>query len=119
MFWVGVAVAISVLITVYAVRAGVFTFAKRGWLTGHSPKLEKIWFVDGALAGRTDQLRAGPDGLPPRQFCALVTRSAREGGDYTMPYQRGLIGEPQHVWYYSEGWTTTDLAHADVESWPK
>ena len=99
------------------VTRDVLTRALLRWRTGPAPKLEVIWFVDGPLAGRTNQLRAGRDGLPPFQFCALVARSTQEGGDYTLPYQRGLICETQHAWNYTQGWTPVDIAHADIGSW--
>jgi len=59
------------------------------------------------LRARRDPSRDGasPDGLPPYQFCALVVRSTVDGGDYTLPYQRGLICEKQHAWHYTQGWT--------------
>lgn len=117
MFGVGFVVAISALAAAGLFYSGLLTNAEPAWRIARCRKVETIWFADGALAGQTDQLHAGRDGLPPRQFCALVTRSAHEGGDYTMPYQRGLIGEPRHAWHYTQGWTEIDIVHADIESW--
>jgi hypothetical protein len=122
-FWIGVGVAALAVFMLVTGQGGfwphVLTRAQLRWRTGPAPKLETIWFVNGPLAGRTDHLQAGPDGLPPHQFCALVTRSTHKGGDYTMPYQRGLICETKHAWQYTEGWTPVDIAHAEIGSWPK
>ena len=63
MFWVGVAVTVYVLVTGAGVWPNVLTRAKPGRRAGPAPKLETIWFVDGPLAGRTDDLPAGPDCL--------------------------------------------------------
>ena len=109
MFWVGVAVTVYVLVTGAGIWPNVLTRAKPGRRAGPAPKLETIWFVDGPLAGRTDDLPAGPDGLPPYQFCALVARPTHEGGDYTLPYQRGPICETKHAWQYTQGWTRKTL----------
>ena len=105
---VAVAVGVAAFVLVsgpFGVWPNVLTRVLLCWRTGPAPKLETIWFVVGPLAGRTDHLQAGPDGLPPYQFCALVVRSTLDGGDYTLPYQRGLICEKQHAWHYTQGWT--------------
>lgn len=70
-------------------------------------QFEVIFFVDGPLAGTTNQLPMGWDGLPPQQFCAVVPRPGALGGTYTLPYQRGSISEIRRAWQYTQGW---DLA---------
>ena len=75
--------------------------------SGRPQGCEVVLFVDGPLAGATNQLPAGRDGLPAHQFCALVSRSDAEGGDYTLPYQRGAFCESRHVWHYTQGWKSS------------
>jgi hypothetical protein len=128
-FTVGVnlmVVWLAVLVGIYVLGAGPGgiwpNLWSRSWqrLTSGGPrKVETIRYVDGPLAGQTGQLRVGPDRLPPLQFCAVVHRSVSEGGNYTLPYQRGLICGTSRAWRYTEGWTDQDLAHAGIEDWQK
>lgn len=92
--------------------SNVLDRARIDWRRWFPVKMETIWFVDGPLAGRMDRIPAGRDGLPPHQFCAVVTRSAHDGGDYTMPYQRGPMSESKKAWQYTQGWTHR---HAPVQ----
>jgi len=116
MLWIGMAIAAAVIlvgprgvVSVIATRAAP---QRQTQLTddGSDRGVEAIWFVDGPLAGNVNHLPAGSDGLPPYQFCAIVARPDCEGGDYTMPYQRGPISEEQHAWQYTQGWSTPNSA---------
>lgn len=87
---------------------------------------ETIRFVDGPLAGTTIAQRTTRGGLPPLQISPLVERAITEGGNYTLPYERGFTCEECHHWHYTEGWTNlekletgtpADLAKIDLESW--
>src|SRR5664279_1912925 len=97
----------------------VLTRSKPGRRTGPAPKLETIWFVDGPLAGRTDHLPAGPDGLPPHQFCALVARPTHEGGRLhaAIPARPDLRDEACLAIH--AGVAPVDIAHPDIGGWPK
>lgn len=87
---------------------------------------ETIRFVDGPLVGTTIAQRTTRGGLPPLQISPLVERAITEGGNYTLPYERGFTCEECHHWHYTEGWTNlekletgtpADLAKIDLESW--
>ncbi len=113
---------LAVLLTLYllGLRPGLLS-APRRWPYRlprfvHRPEVETIRYVDGPLVGVVEQIAVGRDGFPPLQFCAVVRREDRQGGDYTLPYQRGVICEADRIWHYTQGWNEADLAGQGVES---
>lgn len=78
-------------------------------------RVDAVLFVDGPLADAVDELAVGSDGLPPLQICAPVRRDVKEGGDYTLPYQRDVFSEHARAWLYTQGWQAVDSSGGGVD----
>lgn len=108
------------LIALYALGLGPGSWLSVQWVKfqqslAGGPRVDDVRFVDGPLAGVVDQLSVGGDGLPPLQICATVRRDGKEGGDYTLPYQRDMFCESERAWLYTQGWQVKMAAGRGVD----